>query len=407
MIRTFFAFTLLLAICSIAAAQTRPADGDLVEMFTGQTLHGTLLDSLLSITTRLGSFSVTTAQLFSLSNDPNSQSGLTVVTTGGDVLVGRAGAESLRLATPDGGVITLPAVQIKSVTRPLGAASTQPAQLADHSATVTDMDGDSLAVEAPASISFRTRWGLLSLKPEQVRQIVFSDNNQAAHRITLSDGSTFAGVLEIQSLSLTPKNLHSPALDLPVGELARLSFGTASSKEALAKLDLIGGDTLRGAIEGNLNIGTQFGDVSIAAAEVNNISLAPDTHGDWLVTRNDAPPLQGSAPRDAIAVRLACGVSLNVPADMIVGYVRSAPSGASSTSGTASPAPTDEVDANIAALVSQLSVGSAVIRTRAQKQLVQLGAKAIPSLLRLRPNVPQAVQGRIDTVVAQIQQAGN
>jgi hypothetical protein len=324
----------------------------------------------------------------------------------GNVLVGRVQATSVHLTADDGTAMDLPLSQISRINI-AGRADSAPATLPASIAVVYGLDGDKLQVQPPANIEFRTRWGLLNLLPAQVRQIVLADKNQAAHRLILSDGSSLSGILTAQSLTLQPTDSPQP-LDAPVGEIARLVLDANPPRgRSSPKLEMIGGDVLRGALQGTFTLQTEYGPAPVAAHEIRRIAPVIESTGDVTVTLTDGRTLRGAAQETTAACLLECGITVTVPAGMIAAYDKSAPptdtdADQAADSGTSSGSATEQrVQQIIKQLESQtLTQGQ---RIRLQNQLVALGKPAIEPLAQIRPSEPPRVQRQIDTVLARIQ----
>jgi hypothetical protein len=257
-----------------------------------------------------------------LTSQPPPHLGQTLITRDGDELIGRLEITSIKLATSDGTAASIPLAQISRLKQTLAPGPTQPSA-PSPAAILYGLRGDYLAVDPPAEIEFQSRWGLLKLRLEQVRQIVFSAKEQAAHQIFLSDGSTLTGMMTADALSLKPRNLPGSALTAPVGEMAKLVLIPTTPPLSGGKLTLWGGDILRGSLSGTLTLQTAYQSVTLNGNEIERITTAPDSPTDLTITLNGKPPVQG-APGDAsVTCQLNCGLSLSIPAATIVGYSKS------------------------------------------------------------------------------------
>src|ERR1700723_2458266 len=105
-----FALAILFAT-SGATAQDHSPTGDDIELFSGQTIHGTLSDSSLKITSRLGTIDVPAADVRSLVCQPPP----VLSTRGGDILVGSLQAGSIHVLSADGTTMELPLGEVSRV----------------------------------------------------------------------------------------------------------------------------------------------------------------------------------------------------------------------------------------------------------------------------------------------------
>jgi len=309
----------VLAVFLLAVARASAADDNsaTVELLSGQILHGSITDPTLTIHTRWGDLDAQSQAIVNIVCQPPPHVLQTIETQNGDELVGRVAAASIHLVS-DGKTIELPLSQISRIgeerrPQPPPAASTPQAVL-------RGLSGDHLTVIAPPSVSFRTRWGLLEFKADQIRDIVFSDKDQAAHRISLSDGSVLSGMMATDTLTMTPKFIGGTPLTAPIGEMASLMFGNFSPKSNGPRVDLVGGDVLRGSIQGTITIQTAYGDVPVVASDVQRLTAAADISGDWTVTVAGSRTISGSPRETTVTCLLDCGVSVTVPTAMVMAY---------------------------------------------------------------------------------------
>jgi hypothetical protein len=387
-------FLSTMGFCAFAQDNTA-----IVDLFSGQSLRGAIVEPSLTIKTRWGDLQVTTDSIVSLACQQPPRILQTLTTQNGDELVGRVSAASIHLLA-DGKTIELPLDQISRISEP----SHPPPATQPTPAILTGLFGDRLAVTPPPAIGFRTRWGLLAFRPEQVRQIVFCSSGQTAHRISLSDGSSLSGVMAADTISVQPRWLGGAALSAPVGEIARLTLSQTDPSAPGPKLSLIGGDVLRGSLAGTITLQTDSGDIGIAAGDVMKLTAASDGSGDWTLTASDGRTITG-APRDATAVcQLDCGVSVTVPAATITEFDKTAPPTPDDPSADAAAAPAQQaVDDTIANLVAQLGGTVPALRFTAQQQLIGMGPAAIDPLMRLRDSQRPVIRARINNVLAHIQ----
>lgn len=309
----------LLAIWSGGAAADSPLDT--IELLGGQTLSGQITDPSLKIDSRLGSVDVPADQVLGLACQAPPHVLQMLTTRDGDVLVGRVEASTIHFNQTDGHALELPLIQIKTISAPAGGPTTAPAA----TAIVYGQRGDRVAIAADFPIQFRTRWGVVNLQSGQVRQLLLNAKNQTGHRVNLTDGSSISGLVAGDSMTLTPQYLAGPVLIVPVEEMTKIELTAGPASPAGPKLDMIGGDVLRGAIKGDLIIETDLGNTPVSAADIDQIAGAPDASGDLNITLSGGRTIHGVAQQTTLTCQLGCGVSLSVPVEMISGYAKSAP----------------------------------------------------------------------------------
>jgi hypothetical protein len=315
--------TCVLLMSANAIARGGDAESFVVELASGLTFDGILAERSLRVESRLGPFDVSADELQALVGRRPHRARQAVFTRGGDVLVGKLAAESLHFTTGDGKSIEVKLSQINRLTRRVTAApATMPVPA---SAVVHSLDGDRIAVGGLDVLAFRTRWGALTFRFDQVYEIAFDPQRQAAHRIVMTDGSSLSGLLAGESLIVQPKG-HTGALKIPIGMLARLEVSPSACVGAAGpRLDLVGGDVLRGALQGALTLQTELGPLRIAAGEIQKITPVSGSSVESAIALTDGRTITGSPAETETVCRLDCGASVSVPVEMIAGYVKSAP----------------------------------------------------------------------------------
>jgi hypothetical protein len=317
----------LLAVCAISGNTVAAPEGGAshsVELASGLTLKGRINEATLRVSTVLGQFEVPADQLQTLVPREPSRVTYTLVTRRGDVLVGKLAGESLRFTALDGSQAEL---KLNRINRLSGADSAAPTTApASTSAVIVTLEGDQLAVEPPQEIEFRTRTAPLRLGAEQIYEIVFSGSSQAAHQIRLTDGSSLSGFVVGEWLSVQPRNLDAGKLKVRIATLRQLDFASSADSGADGpRLELVGGDVLRGGLRGELVLQTELGALPIAADKIERIAPVTQYPGELAVTLADGRTIKAPAATAGMTCQLTCGVSVQVPVEMIAGYARSAP----------------------------------------------------------------------------------
>jgi hypothetical protein len=87
----------------------------------------------------------------------------------------------------------------------------------------------------------------------------------------------------------------------------------------------VGGDVLRGALQGMLTMQTELGPFGIAAGDIQRITPVASSPQESAVTLTDGRTITGTAAETSVVCRLACGPDVTVPVEMIAGYVNTAP----------------------------------------------------------------------------------
>jgi hypothetical protein len=392
---------MVLAVSAAASAQT---SGDSVEFISGQVLHGTVTDPTFTLVSGMGTIAVPIDRVSSLVCQPPPLVGQSLQMRDGDELVGWMSAKSLHWTDDEGKAVDLPLGQISRVMIGFRPMSAPPTTLPGVVATVYGLAGDHFQVILPPTIEFRSRWGTLTPDAQHIQQLVLADKNQAAHRLFLSDGSELSGIASAPTLALTPVDAPGSPLAAPVGEIAKLVCNSPEKPPAKSpKMEMIGGDVLRGAPQGTLTVQTQFGDISVKAGEIQKLATEADSPGDLAMTLTDGRVVRAAAPQTAVTCKLAGGLTLDVPAGMIASYARSAAAGADATPPADGPAVDPATADQVQKLVKQLAnQNNNALRVRTQTQLVAMGKPILSLLADLRPDQLPRVQRQIDNIVDRI-----
>jgi hypothetical protein len=403
--RTLPLLALIIALASARSFAQSPGN-DIVELFNGQIFHGSLIDPTLTIDSGLGSLQFPIERISTVVSLPAPRFQQTVTLRNGDVLIGRVQAKTIHLKDAAGAASEMQLSQISRISTEVRGAPPSTNQ-APNTATVFSLAGDRLTILTPGPITFRSRWGDLSVTGDLLRQLILVDKNQPAHRLFLSDGSSISGLLIQPAIDLHPVDSPSQTLSTTIGQIAKIVSTSPETPHAAPRLDMTGGDALRAAMQGSLSLQTQFGPVSIGADDIEKLSPDPDSPGDVSVTSRDGRTLKGAPQDGSIAIKLDCGLAFSVPASLIADYARTAPASTAS----AAPAPDDALAnadpamlAQVQACLKQMAGNNVQVRQRAHNQLVGMGKPVVPILTQLRAEQPRNIQTQIDAILARIPQ---
>jgi hypothetical protein len=299
-------------------------DADMVELISGLRLRGRLGESVLKVDSSLGQFDLPSDELHALVCLEPLRMTHALSTRSGDVLVGKLLAETIRFTPGDGAAVELKLSQISQLTRRADAMSSM--ERAAALPVIHAVGGSQIAVAAGGSFEFVTRSGVLSFEYDQVYEIIFDAPSQAAHRILLTDGSTLSGFVAGDVLVVQPKHLADSKRVIPVAAVRAMEFPPSASLATEGpRLNLLGGDVLRGALQGFLTLQSELGPLPIAAEEIQSIEPVAKSPGELALSLIDGRTITGTPSESVVVCRLGCGVSVSVPIEMMSGYVKSIP----------------------------------------------------------------------------------
>jgi len=299
------------------------ANGDVVELSSGQRIVGDWLDPSLAIRGRLGELTVPARQVVGMKSDGQGAMADFLVTRGGDVLVGQVVQTSLHFRTRDGASVDVAVADISRMSRRISIPSTQPTTRGDTLTTlyptITTDSGDKLAIDAPASIGFWTRFGHLDLRPNQIAAIELRLDGHPGDRVTFVDGSVLFGLLDGSTATFVPRALSLNSVTVPVAALVRMDFASTPPQPG-GGLHLSTGDVLSGRIIGALAIQSGQGNVKISGADIRTINPADDSPGDFRVTQTRGTTITGPPADGDIQIQLNCGPKITVPVGLISNF---------------------------------------------------------------------------------------
>jgi len=317
----------VLFVATAAHAKQDSGDADLVELASGLTVRGTLVERTLTVNTGLGRFEVAAEEVRTLVGRGALRGMQEISTRDGDLLVGKVAGESLHFAGGDGKITEVKLSQINRMTcHATAAAKTDATKPVSPPAVVWTLEGDHIAVAMAGSVDFRTSWGVVTCKSEDVHGIVFNAEGQTAHRILLTNGTSLSGLFVGDTLAVKAAHLGGATLKIPVGGLAQVEFASSAGDGAAGpKIELVGGDVIRGALLGNVTLQTELGGLPIAGGEISHMTAVAESPGEFSAALGDGRTIVGSAGDGAVVCRLGRDTNVPLPMNVIARYVKSAP----------------------------------------------------------------------------------
>jgi len=366
---------------------------DVVELRGGDQLKGTLKEETYDLTTFYGPVTLPVDKVIAIMNVGSFRPRQLVVTTDGQIFGGTLKQESLSLQLSSGQVTRIPLSQVNRMGYRKRAG--EPEEWVFEKPIVLMRSGERVGVKMPSEqYQVATRYGTLSLRPEQVGAIVMQSEETTMHQVLLTDGSKFSGLLAADTLEMSlDTGGPEQVVKFPVSAAARLQLTPkiAEIDDVTPTLQLANDDLLVGAITGTLKIDTAFDTLTINAAEVRELKRPAGGGLDVQVVLFDGSSVSGQLQEMTIPVALSGGVEMKVPLALLLEYQQP------------QPTPSKEMEERIVALIKDLSAEDWKARDRAQEGLVQVGPVAIAALRRLRDGQPAEAQQRIDTILKELE----
>ncbi len=368
---------------------------DVVELKSGDQLKGTLKENAYDLTTFYGPVSVPVDRVIGLLNVGQFRPRQLVVTVDGQIFGGTLKKETMDLQLSSGQLTQIPLSQVSRVG--YRKRADEPEEWTFEKPIVLMRTGERIGVKMPAGpIDCQTRYGRLSLKPEQIAAVVLQSEDTSVHEFHLIDGSKFTGLLSADAFDMkldAAAGAPEQSVKFPVSSIARLQF-TAKAVEpddTTPTIRLANEDQLVGTITGQLKVDTAFDTIQINASEIRSMVHAKEGSVDVQVVLWDGSSLSGQLQELELPCQLAGGVEMRVPVSLLVEYNQP------------QPQPSHEMEDRIRGVIADLNADDWKKRDRAQAALVSMGPVAINTLKKMRENQPPEAQKRIAEILTELE----
>ncbi len=363
---------------------------DVVEIAGGDQFKGTIKMPTYKLATAFGPVELPENKVIAMFNIGQFKSRQLIVTSDGQVIGGLLEPQTIDVELSSGQTTKIPLSQI---TR-LGyrKRADEPEEWVFNRPFVTLRTGERLFVAMPtAPIPFATRYGVLQVDPKSIASIDWQSDATSVHEMTLTDGTTLAGLYAGDQVELLRDGSTTP-FKIEASKIFRWQFKSTddSTDEAGASLDTGSGDHFVGSITGPLHVETSFDSLQIAGEQIGHLERLKDSPSDVQIKLWDGATLSGRLVETDLPVKTVSGLEIKVPLGLVKEYDQPAPK------------PPTAVTEQIKLLVKQLNADDWKARDRAQDQLIALGPNAAPMLVELRAAQPAESQQRIDTILKQL-----
>jgi hypothetical protein len=362
---------------------------DVIELRSGDQLHGTIKEDSYKLNTFYGSLSLPTDQVIALMNVGQYRPRQLIVTSDGQVFGGTLDNPSISMELSSGQVVQVPLTEIAR----LGyrKRADEPEEWSFDKPMVLMRSGDRVFVDLPAGpVNVLTRYGELKLDPQSIGSILFQTEDTGVHQIVMADGSRFAGLAESPEfeMKLTSAFAAQP-VKFDAGSLISIQFSPKISEadETTPSLTLMNQDTLIGTLSGDLKLDTAFDTLDISAPEIRKITHPTPSSPDVQITLWDNTVVSGLLEEQDVECNLVCGAAIDVPVSLLGEYNQPL------------PRPSPPMVEKIKSLATDLSADDWKQRDQAEEALTALGSPVIGVLRDLRPSQSPEAQERIDAII--------
>lgn len=367
---------------------------DVVELQGGDSFKGTLKETTYDLQTFYGDVSLPPDKVIGIINIGQFRPRQLLVTGDGQIIGGRLKKQTIELEMSSGQVTQIPLSQVSRVG--YRKRTGEPEEWTFDKPIVLLRTGERIGVQMPQlAIEFVTRYGTLSLKPQQVASVQLQNEDNTVHQIELTDGSRLAGLLTADSFAMkldvggTPQDVK-----IPTSAIVRLQLTpkVKDADESTPIIKLSNDDQMIGALSGQLKLATAFDTIQINAPELRSLAHSADRGAqDVQVALWDGTTFSGQVEEPELTCELQSGVTVKVPVALVQEYTQPQPRPSAAT-----------IERIKGIIQNDLSNEDYHVRERARIQLVAMGAPVIAVLKDLRQNLSPEAQKSIDVVLGEL-----
>jgi len=359
---------------------------DVIETAGGDQFKGTIKTPTYKLTTAFGPVELPENKVIAMFNIGQFKSRQLVVTIDGQVIGGLLDRQAIDLELSSGQVTKIPLGQI---TR-LGyrKRADEPEEWVFNKPYVTLRTGERLFVNMPKGpITFASRYGTLAVDPSSIASIDWQSEVSSVHELTLTDGTTLAGLFAGDQVDLQRDGADAP-IKLDAARLLRWQFKNMEDAPETdgPSLDTASGDHFVGSLTGLLHIETSFDALQIAGEQIAHLERIKESPSDVQIKLWDGATVSGRLVEADLSIKTQSGLEIKVPLGLMKEYDQPLPQ------------PPSAMTEQIKSLVKQLNADDWKERDRAQEQLVSLGMPVMTVLNEMRPTQSAEAQTRIDAI---------
>ena len=367
---------------------------DVVELRSGDEYRGTIKEPNYQLQTFYGNVTLPVDKVIGIINVGQFRPRQLLVTSDGQIFGGHLKKENIELQMSSGQTIQVPLSQISRVG--YRKLNDEPREWTFDKPMVVMRSGERVAVQMPTiPIDVVTRYGTLSLKPEQVAAVLLQNEENNVHEVELTDGSKFAGLLTAPQFDMKLDTGDAGQIvKFPTSAIARIQLNTKLKEpdDTTPSIHLSNEDELNGSLTGKLKLDTSFDTIDVNAPELKSLTHASEGGAnDVQVALWDGTVLSGQLEEQDVTCQLMGGVTLNVPVALVREYNQP------------QPQPSAGMVERIRKIVeTDLTNEDWHVRDRARAQLLSMGPAVASVLKQMRDSQPPEAQKTIDIILGEL-----
>jgi hypothetical protein len=371
---------------------------DVIELRGGDQMKGTLKEPSYKLETFYGNVELPVDRVIALMNVGDFRPRQLLVTVDGEIFGGKLAKDTLSMELSSGQVTQVPLSQVTRAgyrKRP-----NEPEEWKFDKPFVMMRSGDRVAVNMPdGPIAVVTRYGPLQIDPKTIAAIIFQSEEHGVHEVQLTDGSHFAGLVNVQQFDMKLAG-EGPeqVVKFPVSGISRMQFVAEQpdvDDDTMPTLKLANDDELVGALTGQLKLDTAFDTLTVDAGQIRKLGHASDAGLDVQVTLWDQSIVSGQLQDAQVKCALSSGLLLSIPVALVEAYEQP------------EPQPSAAMVDKIKEAVARLNADDWKDRDKAGNELQEMGVIVGPVLKQLRASQPPEAQQRIDQILQAVSGSKN
>jgi hypothetical protein len=363
---------------------------DRVHLARGDIMFGQVANESYRLATAFGEIELDSERLLGMVCRAGGEEAVLAVLTDGQIVQGRLIDQPIRLAIPDGGMLTIPPGRIAQWA--YGIAEDRPDEVSFHGPYLVLRDGSRLTFEPDSlPLRFQTRNEPLKLSPNDLLAIQLDGDGHAVHKAVFRNGSVLAGFLEGQTYR--PRLALGGSFEVPRNLVRQIELAGREQPSSLhTQVRTVSGDTLFGQlVEPQLTLRTDYGTVDIRRESIEAMALSPTNAGRVAVLMWDGTVLRGRLDHEQLGVRIIPGPTVSLYPAQCESIVRR------------QVLPPEQIVEQVRQMVLLLGAESYQDRRRATEALKGLGAGVAPLLRQALADAREPeVRMRLETILRHV-----
>ncbi|MFP4053034.1 MAG: hypothetical protein ACLFV7_04125 [Phycisphaerae bacterium] len=361
-------------------------------LVNGDELHGRVTNEQFTIRTFFGDVVLPAEQVVGMQAVGSEESSMLTQLVDGQVLCGTVPDQKLEMTIAGGGRLDIPFDRMKQWS--FQVTKDRPDEIPFQGPFLALRSGDRLAFDAKSvDLSFRTRYGLMQLVPEDLLYVQLDNSGNTIHRVAYLNGSSLGGFLQPQKIGATLRLCDNKRINVSRDLISHIEFADEEKEDpSLSHALLTNGDELYGEMDASgVILRTDYGDVPLKPSNIKIIGFSPRHLGRTVVVLWNRTVLRGQLGQDSVNFRIAGGPKINLYPNQCLSIVRS------------HTLPQAKIVKRVEQLVAQLGGEAYLDREAATEELKKLGPGARPLVEKFYkhsrdPEIRQRLEDVLETL---------